>query len=115
MGEFQADQVMASKGYVKLNHDGKLIDAMHPPKGKGIDGIWSHPGPPPRYVVSETKFSTTGNYKLGKGQMTDAWIKKNIPDNLSSEARAGIEKAMNKGTHQKKYDTDFGDGTGIFW
>ena len=25
------------------------------------------------------------------------------------------EKDWNKGTHQKKYDTDFGKGTGIFW
>ena len=81
MGEYQADQFMASKGYTKLNHNGELIDPLTKAKGKGIDGIWHDPGPPPKYIVSETKY---GSSKLGIEQPSDQWIKNNLDLTISN-------------------------------
>ncbi|MFD2287261.1 hypothetical protein GJU39_13660 [Pedobacter petrophilus] len=100
MGEYQADQFMASKGYTKLNHNGELIDPLTKAKGKGIDGIWHDPGPPPKYIISETKY---GSSKLGKEQLTGDWINKNLDSAISDEKHLdAIQKALDKGTLEKQ-------------
>ncbi|MFW0716002.1 hypothetical protein [Pedobacter sp. N23S346] len=90
---------MASKGYTKLNHNGELIDPLTKAKGKGIDGIWHDPGPPPKYIVSETKY---GSSKLGKEQLSDQWINKNLKDAVSEKDLNAIQKALDKGTSEKQ-------------
>ncbi|KQM77869.1 hypothetical protein ASE74_15835 [Pedobacter sp. Leaf216] len=99
MGEYQADQFMASKGYKKLNHNGELIDPLSKAKGKGIDGVWHDPGPPPRYIISETKY---GSGKLGKDQLSDKWINTNLGDAVSGKDQAAIGKLINKGQLEKQ-------------
>ena len=38
LGEYQADKLFAAQGHTKLNHEGKLIGLLDPPRGRGLDG-----------------------------------------------------------------------------
>jgi len=50
LGEEQADKLFQAQGHRKLNHGGKLVDALDPPKGRGLDGVWENAAPPPEFL-----------------------------------------------------------------
>ena len=87
------------------------------PKGRGIDGIYGNPNPPPPYVVTETKFRTDadqyvdsdgtltraksplgllGNTKSSGRQMSDQWVNDRLEKEIGDKARdvrqGGYEK-----------------------
>ena len=82
------------------------------PKGRGIDGIYGNPNPPPPYIVTETKFRTAvgeyvdsdgtltraknvegllGNTKDGR-QMSEGWINKRLPREVGKNQADNIQK-----------------------
>ncbi len=83
-GEMKMDQYMKDLGYEPLH---KQIDNIDQSITKGIDGVYKHPGPPPKYAIGEAKYDTS---KLGKAkdgpQMSDEWI----------EGSKRLEKAVGK-------------------
>ena len=78
-GEAKADAYMRSKGFRKLNANGKDVQIGDPPQGQGIDGVYENMNPPPQYVVGEAKF---GSSKLGSTkdgmQMSRNWIRNRL-------------------------------------
>jgi hypothetical protein len=91
LGEYQADQLFAAQGHEKLSNGGKLVGLLDPPRGKGLDGVWRNASPPPEYLITETKFTTTPGAAptLSKGQMSDKWAFNRV----KLEAAVGETKA----------------------
>ncbi|WP_057461295.1 hypothetical protein [Pseudovibrio sp. POLY-S9] len=73
-GETLADQDAKERGWEKINGDDTQItgDGF---KGKGIDGVYKNPKPPPDYFVTDAK--ALGS-KVGKKQLTKKWIKDHL-------------------------------------
>lgn len=88
------------------------------PTGRGIDGVYANPKPPPPYIITETKFRTNageyidsdgslskanrvedllGSSKDGK-QMSDEWIKNRL---LSAVGDPSIAKDINAKGYDK--------------
>ncbi len=71
-GEFNAHELMKEKGYTPLGKtDGKYVAGE-----TGIDGIYYHPGPPPKTAIVEAKYNTArlGRMADGSKQMDNDWI-----------------------------------------
>jgi hypothetical protein len=109
LGEYQADQLFAAQGHKKLNHDGQLVGLLDPPRGRGLDGVWKNATPPPEYIITETKYTTTPSKKpslaAGSGQMSDEWaldpvrltkaVGKTAADSIIlADASKGVEKRL---------------------
>lgn len=99
-GEMVADRDMISKGYEPLHGRVDNIDAA---TKQGIDGIFKHPGPPPKYVVVDAKYGSAGLNTLSDGtrQMSDKWINDRLANTVSrQEARnitqSGYERVVAK-------------------
>jgi hypothetical protein len=87
LGEYQADKLFAAEGHQKLNHEGKLVGLLDPPRGPGLDGVWRNATPPPEYLITETKYNTSS---LSRGQMSEQWV---LSDNRLEQA-VGPDKAI---------------------
>lgn len=102
-GEIISDDHMRKKGFTNMLPENRQVRSLEDmPKGRGIDGIYSNPKPPPPYVVTETKFRTAaGEYAdsdgslskakkvedlLGKTrdgkQMSEPWIRRRLPKEI---------------------------------
>lgn len=106
-GEIISDRYMAGKGYTNLlPADRQVRSLADKPRGRGIDGVYQNPKPPPDYIITETKFRTTGEdgksrYIDGDGsvsdqllsntkgmgkQMSDNWVEINLRREFGAEA-----------------------------
>lgn len=116
-GELISDEYMVNKGFNNLLPDNRRVRSLEDaPKGRGIDGIYGNPNPPPPYIVTETKFRTAvgeyvdsdgtltraknvegllGNTKDGR-QMSDQWVNDRLEKEIGDKARdvrqGGYEK-----------------------
>ncbi|MFV0305045.1 MAG: hypothetical protein ACK5IC_06160 [Moheibacter sp.] len=72
-GEMVTDRDMINNGYEALH---SRLDDLDTPTHQGIDGVFRHPGPPPRYVVVDAKYGQAGLNTLSDGtrQMSNPWI-----------------------------------------
>jgi hypothetical protein len=98
-GEIVSDEFMKGRGYRSVMPEDRVIRSLYDiPRGRGIDGVYINKKPPPGYVITETKFRTTGedgkniyvdrdgvasdvllsNTKSMGRQMSDRWIKTNL-------------------------------------
>ena len=117
-GELISDEYMVNKGFNNLLPDNRRVRSLEDaPKGRGIDGIYGNPNPPPPYVVTETKFRTDadqyvdsdgtltraksplgllGNTKSSGRQMSDQWVNDRLEKEIGDKARdvrqGGYEK-----------------------
>ncbi|ALM52434.1 hypothetical protein [Halomonas huangheensis] len=117
-GEIISDRHMADRGFTNLLPEDRQVRSLADrPRGRGIDGVYQNTNPPPPYVVTETKFRTTGpdgksRYIDGDGtvsdrllpmtkgsgkQMSDEWVRARLPDALDrgmgdEVALSGYEK-----------------------
>ena len=112
-GELISDEYMVNKGFKNLLPDNRRVRSLEDaPKGRGIDGIYGNPNPPPPYIVTETKFRTAvgeyvdsdgtlkkaknvegllGNTKDGR-QMSEGWINKRLPREVGKNQSDNIQK-----------------------
>ena len=112
-GELISDKYMVNKGFNNLLPDNRRVRSLEDaPKGRGIDGIYGNPNPPPPYIVTETKFRTAvgeyvdsdgtltraknverllGNTKDGR-QMSEGWINKRLPREVGKNQADNIQK-----------------------
>ena len=94
LGEYQADKLYAALGHTKLNHGGELVGLLDAPRGRGLDGVWRNAAPPPEYLITETKYTTTPGKAAALssgGQMSDPWVL----------AGARLENALGRGEGDK--------------
>ena len=106
-GEIISDDYMRSKGFKNMLPESRQVRNLEDvPKGRGIDGIYSNPKPPPPYIVTETKFrNAAGEYVDGDGlltkakkiegllgntqdgkQMSERWIRNRLPKELGKQS-----------------------------
>lgn len=87
-GEAMSDDWMSNQGYQKLN--GPLVQVGDAPIGRGIDGVWRNPSPPPEYVVTESKFGTSrlGTTKKDGPQMSHPWIRSRLESAVGNRRAA---------------------------
>ena len=113
-GELISDEYMVNKGFKNLLPDNRRVRSLEDaPKGRGIDGIYGNPNPPPPYIVTETKFRTEvgeyvdndgtlkkaknverllGNTKDGK-QMSNRWIKNRLEKEIGDAQARKVEQS----------------------
>ena len=113
-GELISDEYMVNKGFKNLLPDNRRVRSLEDvPKGRGIDGIYGNPNPPPPYIVTETKFRTAvgeyvdsdgtltraknvegllGNTKDGK-QMSNRWIKNRLEKEIGDAQARKVEQS----------------------
>ncbi len=113
-GELISDEYMVNKGFNNLLPDNRRVRSLEDaPKGRGIDGIYGNPNPPPPYIVTETKFRTAvgeyvdsdgtltraknvegllGNTKDGK-QMSNRWIKNRLEKEIGDAQARKVEQS----------------------
>lgn len=105
-GEITSDRHMTGRGFTNLLPEDRQVRSLADrPRGRGIDGVYENRNPPPPYVVTETKFRTTGpdgksRYVDGDGsvsdrllpmtkgsgrQMSDEWVSDRLPNTLDEE------------------------------
>lgn len=97
IGERTAHDEMVRKGYQPLGN----TNGMYIPGETGIDGIYKHPKPPPRYVITEAKYGTAklGNTADGR-QLSDSWItgsNRLQRAGLSAKDQKAIEQGLQRG------------------
>ncbi|WP_196768720.1 hypothetical protein [Stenotrophomonas maltophilia] len=95
-GEARAHQAMLDKGLTPV---GKT-DGVYPPGENGIDGVYSHPDPPPDYVITEAKYNTGrlgGPYRDGTRQMDSEWINERLDSKVGVVEARRMRDAMNQG------------------
>lgn len=73
-GETLADRDARDRGWEKVNGDDTQITGDNF-KGRGIDGIYKNPSPPPDYFVTDAK--ALGS-QLRNSQLTRKWIKNHL-------------------------------------
>lgn len=90
-GETMADRYMESQGYQKVNGPNAQ---MTTPGHNGIDGVYSHPGPPPRYVIADAKYGTAGlgTLKDGTQQMSPSWVRGRLEDAVGEDLAFDINR-----------------------
>ena len=73
-GEIISDDYMRGKDFKNMLPESRQVRSLEDvPKGRGIDGIYSNPKPPPPYIVTETKFrNAAGEYVDSDGSLTKA-------------------------------------------
>lgn len=113
-GELISDEYMVNKGFNNLLPDNRRVRSLEDaPKGRGIDGIYGNPNPPPPYIVTETKFRTEvgeyvdndgtlkkaknverllGNTKDGR-QMSNRWIKNRLEKEIGDAQARKVEQS----------------------
>lgn len=104
---------MRSKGHKQLLPEGRYVRSLEDiPKGRGIDGVYENALPPPKYIITETKYRTSsGKYidkdgsisgtVLGKAeygkQMGYDWVRYN------SRAEFGNDSPITQGVIKRDY------------
>ncbi|HDS1124752.1 TPA: hypothetical protein QDZ60_002049 [Stenotrophomonas maltophilia] len=109
-GEARAHQAMLDKGLTPV---GKT-DGVYRPGENGIDGVYSHPDPPPDYVITEAKYNTGrlgGPYRDGTRQMDDEWIGKRLEAKVGKDEAEKIVEALEEGRVEKLVVRVAEDGT----
>ena len=113
-GELISDEYMVNKGFNNLLPDNRRVRSLEDaPKGRGIDGIYGNPNPPPPYIVTETKFRTAvgeyvdsdgtltraknvegllGNTKDGR-QMSNRWIRNRLEKEIGDAQARKVEQS----------------------
>ncbi|SHG93300.1 hypothetical protein [Chryseobacterium vrystaatense] len=89
-GEMVTDQDMIGNGYDALHN---RLDDINAATKQGIDGVFKHPGPPPKYVVIDAKYGDAELAKLTDGtrQMSDKWIQDRLDNTISRSEIRNIE------------------------
>ncbi|MBB1282703.1 hypothetical protein [Pseudoalteromonas sp. SR41-1] len=101
-GEYNAHALMTSKNYKPIGN----TNGQYKMGETGIDGIYSHIGPPPKTAITEAKYNKARQGMTGDGkQMSDDWVtdKRLQKAGLSRKERAKILKAIrtNDGSVEK--------------
>jgi len=89
-------------------------DGVYRPGENGIDGVYSHPDPPPDYVITEAKYNTGrlgGPYRDGTRQMDDEWVRRRLDNKVGSRKADSIREAMRQGRVEKVLVRSAEDGT----
>jgi hypothetical protein len=81
------DVYMADNGYTRI--DGPGVTSLDAPTHHGIDGIYHMEGGDPPYIISESKYTSSGRApRMGDTrdgpQMGEDWIKSRLNDALNS-------------------------------
>jgi hypothetical protein len=100
-GEAQSDIYMQEDGFQKLNGD--IVKPEDAPLGKGIDGVWRNTNPPPEYVVTESKYGSSGlsTLKDGTKQMSDDWVDARLNQAVGTQTADEIRDADARGQVEK--------------
>lgn len=110
-GEIISDEYMAKLGHASLLPSSRRVrDLESVPRGRGLDGVYLNAKPPPKYIVTETKYREGGKFidrdgtasdkalsqtrTMGK-QMSEPWIKANLEREYGAE-NAGLMKDIIK-------------------
>ncbi|WP_368865682.1 hypothetical protein [Stenotrophomonas maltophilia] len=75
-------------------------DGVYRPGENGIDGAYSHPDPPPDYVITEAKYNTGrlgGPYRDDTRQMDSEWINERLDSKVGVVEARRMRDAMNQG------------------
>ncbi|WP_150523614.1 hypothetical protein [Roseibium sediminis] len=79
-GEAVADQKARQDGWEKINGPDTQITGKDF-RGRGIDGIYRNPKPPPDYFVTDAKTGKSGlNTTTNGKQLSDKWIKHHLQE-----------------------------------
>ncbi len=91
-GEMATDRALMDDGFEPLHQRLTDIDA---PTHQGIDGVYKHPGPPPRYIVVDAKYGQAGLNTLSDGtrQMSDPWIQDRLANTVSRQEMRNITQS----------------------
>lgn len=105
---------MTGRGFTNLLPEDRQVRSLADrPRGRGIDGVYQNTNPPPPYVVTETKFRTTGpdgksRYIDGDGsvsdrllpmtkgsgrQMSDRWVTDRLPSTLGRDVADQVDQS----------------------
>lgn len=116
-GEKVSDNYMLNLGAKNELSEYRQMRLLHDkPNGRGLDGVYTHPNPPPAYVVTETKLRTAadeyvdsdgtgkktknpldllGETKGSGKQMSDKWVSDRLADAVG-DTRNKPEEALRK-------------------
>lgn len=104
---------MTGRGFTNLFPEDRQVRSLADrPRGRGIDGVYQNTNPPPPYVVTETKYRTTGpdgksRYIDGDGsvsdrllsmtkgsgkQMSDRWVRDRLPNTVDPALVTRMER-----------------------
>ena len=86
-GEMKMDDFYESQGYNRISTD--RVTDLNESTHQGIDGVYYKEGPPPEYIVGESKYGTSKLSKEladGTNQMDDDWIAKRIEKAIGEDA-----------------------------
>lgn len=96
-GEKTAHDKMVADGYQPLGN----TNGTYRPGQTGIDGVYKHPKPPPRYVITEAKYGTARLGKTADGkQMSNEWLmgsKRLQKTGLSPADQKAITQGLKRG------------------
>ena len=100
-GEAQSDVYMEEEGFQKLNGD--MVKLGDDPLGPGIDGVWKNSAPPPEYVITESKYGSSGLDRLDDGtkQMSDDWVDGRLDKAVGPTTARDIRDADENGLVEK--------------
>ena len=66
-GEIISDEYMRRKGHKQLLPEGRYARSLEDvPKGRGMDGVYLNANPPPKYIITETKYRQTNGADKNK-------------------------------------------------
>lgn len=123
-GEIVSDEFMKGRGYRSVMPEDRVIRNLYDtPRGRGIDGVYLNKKPPPGYVITETKFRTTGpdgkniyvdrdgvgsdalltNTRTMGRQMSDTWVEKNLEREFNYLPRERSTKMMSEDISESGY------------
>jgi hypothetical protein len=97
-GEAKADDYMNKRGFTKRGSHDAPGPGGGKPKPQGIDGVYENTNPPPKWVVAEAKYGSSGYGETADGkQMSRRWVENRLDhavgDTLADQIlREGYER-----------------------
>ncbi|MDB4292822.1 DUF4280 domain-containing protein [Maribacter sp.] len=98
------NKALKDAGYDLSKIGDEAVETIDDKIAKGIDGIYENASPPPKYVIDEAKYGTSGLGKTKDGkQMSDGWVKgsKRLEDQVGKVKADDILEAMENGNVEK--------------
>jgi hypothetical protein len=83
-GEMLTDVEMVEAGWTPLH---RRVTSLEQTIEKGIDHVFTNPGPPPMHVIADSKYGSARLKKLVNGtkQMSERWIRDRLNDAVGPE------------------------------